>query len=176
MVLTSKTGLVFILDRRDGKPVYGVQEKPVPHSDVPGEQAIDTQPFPVKPAPLARMSFSNSEVATVTPEHQKFCEELLKYGGGLHNEGPFTRYGLKPAVVFPGTLGATNWHGGSYDPQLNLVFYNTIQLADVGQMVETPAGSAVPYRNLGPHGAYDRFWDPRSTGLVSSRPGDSLSR
>ena len=62
--------------------------------------------------------------------------------------------------MFPGTLGATNWHGGSYDPQLNLVFYNTIQLADVGQMVETPAGSAVPYRNLGPHGAYDRFWDP----------------
>lgn len=159
VVVTSKTGLVFILDRRDGKPVYGVQEKPIPHSDVPGEQAIDTQPFPVKPAPLARMTFSKADLATVTPEHQKFCEELLNYGGGMHNDGPFTRYGMKPSIVFPGTLGATNWHGGSYDPQLNLVFYNTIELADVGQMVESPAGSPLPYQRSGPHGPYDRFWD-----------------
>jgi glucose dehydrogenase len=160
VVVTSKTGLVFILDRRNGKPIYGVQERAVPHSDVPGEQAIDTQPFPIKPAPLAKMSFSKADLATVTPEHQKFCEDLLTYGGGMHNDGPFTRYGMKPSIVFPGTLGATNWHGGSYDPQLNYVFYNTIELADVGQMVASPAGSPLPYQRSGPqHGPYDRFWD-----------------
>ena len=160
VVVTSKTGLVFILDRRDGKPIYGVEEKPVPHSDVPGEQAIDHEPFPVKPAPLGRMSFSKTEIATVTPEQQKFCENLLAYGGGMHNDGPFTRYGMKPSIVFPGTLGVTNWHGGSYDPQLNYVFYNTIEVADVGQMVATEAGSDLAYKRSGPDGGgYDRFWD-----------------
>ncbi len=159
VVVTSKTGLVFILDRRNGKPVYGVDEKPIPHSDVPGEQAIDHQPFPVKPAPLSKMSFSKTDIATVTPEHQKFCEDLLNSNGGMHNDGPFTRYGMKPSIVFPGTLGATNWHGGSYDPQLNYIFYNTIELADVGNMIPAPAGSGLVYQRSGPKGPYDRFWD-----------------
>jgi glucose dehydrogenase len=159
VVLTSKTGLVFILDRRNGKPIYGVKDRPVPASDVPGEASINTEPFPVKPAPLARMSFTKDEIATVTPEHQKFCEDLLSYGGGMHNDGPFTRYGLKPSIVFPGTLGATDWHGGSYDPDLNYVFYNVIDLADVGQDVPSPPGSPVAYQRSGPHGPYDRFWE-----------------
>jgi glucose dehydrogenase len=159
VVVTSKTGLVFILDRRNGKPVYGVQERPTPNSDVPGEQAINAQPFPIKPAPLTRMSFSKSDIATVTPEHEKFCEDLLNSNGGMHNDGPFTRYGMKTSIVFPGTLGATNWHGGSYDPQLNYVFYNIIDLADVGQMAQNPPGPELAYRRSGPHGPYDRFWD-----------------
>lgn len=159
VVVTSKTGLVFILDRRNGKPIYGVKERAIPPSDVPGEQAINTQPFPVKPAPLAKMSFSMSDVATVTPEHQKFCEDLLNSSSGIHNDGPFTRYGMKPSIVFPGTLGATNWHGGSYDPKLNYIFYNIIELADIGQIMPTPPGSPLAYLRSGPHGPYDRFWD-----------------
>jgi quinoprotein glucose dehydrogenase len=158
VVVTNKTGLVFILDRRTGKPVYGVEEKPVPHSDVPGEWSIDHQPFPVKPAPLAIMSFKKEDLANITPEQQKACTDLLNYGGGLHNDGPFTRYGLKPAIVFPGTLGATNWHGGSYDPQLNYVYFNIINLADVGQDVPAPAGAPLAYQRSGPTGPYDRFW------------------
>lgn len=159
VVVTSKTGLVFILDRNTGKPVYGVEERPTPVSDAPGEQAINHQPFPVKPAPLARMSFTPADIATVTPEHEKFCENLLHTDGGMHNDGPFTRYGMKLSIVFPGTLGATNWHGGSYDPELNYVFYNTIELADVGQLVPSPPGSTLAYQRSGPHGPYDRFWD-----------------
>lgn len=132
---------------------------PVPTSDVPGDVTINHQPFPVKPAPLGPMSFTKADLATVTPEHQKFCEDLLNYGGGLHNDGPFTRYGTKPSLVVPGTLGATDWHGGSYDPQLNYVFYNIINLGDIGQMVPTPPGSPLAYERSGPHGPYDRFWD-----------------
>jgi glucose dehydrogenase len=153
VVVTSKTGLVFILNRKDGKPIYGVEEKSVPHSDVPGEEAIDKQPFPVKPAPLARMSFTKDDIATVSPEHQKFCENLLASNGGLHNDGPFTRYGMKPSIVFPGTLGATNWHGGSYDPKLNYIFYNTLELADIGQV--KPAPAPLNYARVG----FERFWD-----------------
>jgi glucose dehydrogenase len=153
VVVTSKTGLVFILDRRNGKPVYGVEERPIPQSDVPGEQAIDHQPFPVKPAPLGRNSFTKADIATVTPEHRKFCEDLFNANGGLHNDGPFTRYGMKPSLVFPGTLGTTNWHGGSYDPKLNYVFYNTIELADIGQM--KTGQPPLAYQR----GGYERFWD-----------------
>jgi glucose dehydrogenase len=161
VVVTSKTGLVFILDRRDGTPIYGVEERPVPASDVPGEAQINTEPWPLKPAPLSRMSFTKDEIATVTPEHQKFCEDLYNNtGGGMHNDGPFTRYGLKPSIVFPGTWGGSDWQGGSYDPQLNYVFYSVNDFADVGQMVPTPPGSPLPYERKGPlHGPYDRFWE-----------------
>ena len=158
VVATSKTGLVFILDRRTGKPVYGATERPVPASDVPGEAGVNTQPFPDKPAPLARMSFKDADISTVTPEHQQFCEKLLHTDGGLINNGPFTRYGLKSSVVFPSSLGATNWHGGSYDPKLNYVFYNIIYLGDVGKVVASPPGSPVPYHRTGPDGTYSRFW------------------
>ena len=159
VVVTNKTGLVFILDRRTGKPVYPVEERPIPHSDVPGEQAIDHQPIPTKPAPLGIMSFSKSDLATVTPEQQKFCEDLLNTDGGMHNDGPFTRYGTKLSIVFPGTLGATNWHGGSYDPETNYVYYNITNLGDIGQDAPAPAGSPLPYQRTGPHGPYDRFWN-----------------
>jgi len=160
LVLTSKTGLVFILDRRDGTPIYGVEERPIPASDVPGEDEFNTEPFPVKPAPLGRMSFNKDELATVTPEHEKFCQNLFSFGGGMHNDGPFTRYGMKPSIVFPGTLGTSNWHGGSYDPQLNYVFFNIQYLGDVGFMVPSAPGSDLPYHRTGPlGGAYDSFWD-----------------
>lgn len=160
VVLTSKTGLIFILDRRDGTPIYGVEERPVPSSDVPGEHAFKTEPWPLKPPPLARMSFQKSDLATVTPELEKYCQTLLNYNGGMHNDGPFTRYGMKPSLVFPGTLGATNWHGGSYDPQLNYVFYNIVNIGDIGQMVPNPPGSSLAYRRSGPNGSpYARFWD-----------------
>lgn len=152
VVVTSKTGLVFILDRRDGTPIYGVEERPVPASDVPGEDSWNTEPWPLKPAPLARMSFKMDELSNVTPEHHQACEDLLAKNPGSHNDGPFTRYGLKPSIVFPGTWGGSDWQGGTYDPQLNYVFYNVNDYADFGQMNPTPDGP-IPYQRKG----YARF-------------------
>jgi quinoprotein glucose dehydrogenase len=104
------------------------------------------------------MSFKRDEIATVTPEQQKFCENLFTKYPGMHNDGPFTRYGLKPSIVFPGTWGGSDWDGGSYDPQLNEVFYNVNDYADLGQMVPTAPGSDLPYERRGPiRGPYDRF-------------------
>jgi glucose dehydrogenase len=164
VVVTSKTGLVYILDRRDGAPIYGVEERPVPASDVPGEASYNVQPFPLKPAPLTRMTFAKSDISTVTPEHQKDCEALFTAAPGLHNDGPFTRYGLKPSIVFPGTWGGSDWQGGTYDPQLNYVFYNVNNYADIGQMVPTKPGSDIPYERRGPlKGAnYERFADDKN--------------
>jgi glucose dehydrogenase len=156
LAVTSKTGLVFILDRTTGKPLYDVEEKPVPGSEIPGEHPWPTEPVPVKPAPLARMSFRADEIAAVTPEHEKFCRELLSSDGGMAYGGPFNRYGLKSTINFPGTLGATNWHGGSFDPVLGYLFYNTLDLADVGKMVQRQQGETMTYARNG----FGRFWNP----------------
>jgi quinoprotein glucose dehydrogenase len=154
VVVTNKTGLVFILDRRDGTPVYGVEERPVPKSDVPGEDdAITTEPWPVKPAPLSRMSFTMDELSNVTPEHHQACLDFIAKNPGIHNDGPFTRYDLEPSIVFPGSWGGVDWQGGTYDPQLNYVFFNVNDYADFGKMEPTPPGSDIPYQRKG----YQRF-------------------
>ena len=153
----SKQGLVYILDRRDGKPIFGMENRPVPASDVPGEDnTFKTMPFPVKPAPVARNSFTSAEIAKVTPEQEKFCTDLLASDGGMHNDGPFTRYGTTASIVFPGTLGASNWHGASVDPALGLLFMNVIHLADTGKMTKSPEGARTIYARNG----FNRFWNP----------------
>jgi quinoprotein glucose dehydrogenase len=131
---TSKMGLLFILDRETGKPIFGVEERPVPTDDVlPGDYVSPTQPFPLKPSPLARTSISRDELAKLTPEHQKYCEEL--FDRGLHFGGPFTHYSAQPSVIFPSSIGGGNWNPSSYDPTLGFLFVNTQDLGSLNQMV-----------------------------------------
>ena len=147
VIQTGKTGLVFVLDRRDGKPLIPVEERPVPKGDVPGEWYSPTQPFPVKPPPLTRLSISRDELAKVTPEQQKFCEELWDAEGGAHNEGPFTPVGSTPTVVFPGPDGGGNWGSGSVDPKLGYFFLNSKNDGAISKMVKTVPGE--PKNGLG---------------------------
>src|SRR5262249_782397 len=77
VAVINKTGLLFLLDRVSGKPIYGVDERPVPKSEVPLERTSPTQPFPVKPAPLSRMTMSMEDIATVTPELEAACRKLV---------------------------------------------------------------------------------------------------
>ncbi len=131
LVQAGKTGLVFILDRRDGTPIYGVEERPVPKGDVPGEWYSPTQPFPVKPPPLARMTWNKDEIADFTPEHRAYCENLFK---NAKNDGPFAPIRMTDTVMFPGSDGGFNWGGGSYDPNLGYFFINS---HDQGQVART---------------------------------------
>jgi glucose dehydrogenase len=132
LIQSGKTGLIFILDRRDGKPIYGVEERPVPKGDVPGEWYSPTQPFPVKPPPLARMTWKKDEIARFTPEHQKYCEDLFK---NAQNDGPFAPIRLTETVQFPGSDGGFNWGGGSFDPKLGYYFINSHDQGAVTRMV-----------------------------------------
>lgn len=136
VIQTGKTGLVFILDRRNGKPIYPIEERPVPKGDVPGEWYSPTQPFPVKPAPLTRLGITREEIAKVTPEQQKFCEALWDAEGGAHNDGPFTPVGMKPTIVFPGADGGGNWGSGSADPKLGYFFLNTKADGAIARMIK----------------------------------------
>jgi quinoprotein glucose dehydrogenase len=129
VVAVSKVGLVFILDRVTGKPIYGVEERPVPQSEVPLERTSKTQPFPLKPPPLVRMVMTPEDVATVTPEIEAGCKKLME---GVQLGGPYLPIGYnRLAARFPGNHGGVNWFGTSFDPQLGYLFVNTNEL---GQM------------------------------------------
>lgn len=149
----TKMGLLFILDRLTGKPVFGVEERPIPKSRTPGEESWPTQPFPNKPPPLARMSITMEDITTRTPEAQRFCSEWFSK---LRHQGPYTPPGPEPFVMFPGTMGGGNWGGVSFDPNLGYIFVNTSSLGGTGHMVKAPPGSPMPWRN---EGGYQRFID-----------------
>jgi glucose dehydrogenase len=158
----TKQGYMFVFDRVTGKPIYDVKEVPVEDDNpVPGDTNWPTQPIPVKPPPLARTTFKPSEIATVTPEHQKYCEALLAREGGALTGGPFKHYGLKLSVIFPSWTGGTNWGGGSFDPRLGYVFVDTKSLANFNKLIPKSDGSG--YSRVGPDdppmNMGDYFWD-----------------
>ena len=139
---TGKSGWMFILNRETGAPIFGVEERPVARGDVPGEWYSPTQPFPLKPPALARMSFKKEDMVTAADtneEHAKNCQALWDRSGGFYNAGPFTPFlyhedGAPPksTIIFPGATGGTNWGGMAVDPQLGYVFAYTQDQAQIG--------------------------------------------
>ncbi|HYL38870.1 MAG TPA: pyrroloquinoline quinone-dependent dehydrogenase [Bryobacteraceae bacterium] len=159
----SKNGLLYVLDRMTGKPIWGVEERPVPKSDTPGEESWPTQPFPLKPPLLSRMSLTKEELSNISPESHAYCvEQFEKY----KTLGPFTPFSDKePRLTFPSSIGGANWAGVSFDPKLGYVFVNFSNLGQMGLMATTPPGSPMPYRNSL---AYSRFVD--KDGYPCNRP------
>jgi glucose dehydrogenase len=166
----SKQGSLFLFDRTNGKPIFGMEERPVAQSRVPGEQTSPTQPFPLKPPPLAPLSVSKSDIYNLTPEHAAFCKDLWEKNN-LYNLGPFTPFGDDPntmAIVSPGREGSANWSGVAFDPKLDYIFGTTdFNTAQIGRLVKTdkpgPNGSA--YEKIYPGGGtrYNtRYWDPQT--------------
>jgi quinoprotein glucose dehydrogenase len=146
---------VFVLNRLTGVPWFGVEERPVPASSIPEEQASQTQPFPMKPPPIARQSMTADELTNVTPESRAECSAILAQA---HVLGAFFQpWSLDYTLNFPGGNGGANWGGASYDAQANLVFVNTMDVGVIVKLEKAPAGSKLPYRFRGaPHTV---FWD-----------------
>jgi len=140
-----KSGFMFILNRETGAPVYGVQELPAPKADVPDEWYPPTQPIPVKPGPLARVSMSDKDLVTAedtTPEHAQACKELWD-SKKFQNKGPYTPWNYKPAggpatIIFPGFTGGTNWGGTATDPKLGYIFVNSKDEPSTGWIQPNP--------------------------------------
>jgi glucose dehydrogenase len=161
-----KAGYMFILDRTNGKPVFGVEERPVPKGDVPGEWYSPTQPFPLKPPPLARVSFKPEDIVTAedtTPEHAKACREVYEKNGGFYNAGPFTGWlfhedGAPPksSIQFPGGTGGVNWGGTAADPKTGFVYLNTHDGALTGWIEKKKAGGNYGRGTEGSTQPYDR--------------------
>jgi len=157
VVQVTKTGFVFVFDRVSGKPLFDIEERPVPPSEVPGEQAHPTQPFPVKPPPFARQSFRREELTDVTEQSRAFCSKLLD---GAEIGSLYTPIGLTPTILFPGTNGGANWGGASFDPETYTLYVNSMDVGMVYRLVERPEGSELPYRARGAATPNSRFWDP----------------
>ena len=160
MALTTKSGYLYVLNRETGQPVFGVVERPVPNSDVPGERSFPTQPIPVKPAALARVIYSPQDLvsaAETTPEHAAACRELVEKSGGVFNAGPFTPWKYREAasstsvsLVFPGGLGGPNWGGTASDPRSGYVFVATQDVGALGFVRRARDGAAVAYEKATP--------------------------
>jgi len=121
----NKTGLLYVLDRDTGKPVFPVEERRVPQSDVPGELASPTQPFPLAPPPLAAQKISAGDAWGPTQQDRDTCRAWIKT---LRNEGIFTPPSLQGTLVMPGNLGGMTWSGYAFDPQHSLLIVNTNNL------------------------------------------------
>lgn len=158
--LATKSGYLYILNRETGEPIFGVEERPVPASDAPGELAFPTQPFPVKPPPLARVEFKPADVVTAadtTPEHARACAELIEKIGGVSNAGPFTpwRYRAEGSVtpstlVFPGVFGGANRGGLAFDRNSGYILVVTRDVGALGSIEKAKDGSPVPYVRTSP--------------------------
>jgi quinoprotein glucose dehydrogenase len=149
----TKLGFVYVLDRLTGKPLFPVEERPVPQSVIPGEQTSPTQPFPVKPPTFARQTMSLDELTDVTPESRAECQKMIE---GAVTGPMFRPIGPKYTIMFPGTNGGANWGGGSYDPSSGVLFVNSMDVGALWRMIERPEGSEIPYRTQSRGG---RFWD-----------------
>lgn len=158
--VTTKSGYLYILDRETGEPLFGVEERLVPDSEVPGELAFPTQPFPVRPAPLARVSYEPGDLVTAedtSVEHAVACAELVESAGEIYNAGPFTPWvyrsagaSLRTTLLFPGLVGGPNWGGVAFDPNSGYLFTFSQDLGALGWMEEAGENSLLPYERRGP--------------------------
>jgi len=109
-----------VFERLTGKPLWPIEERPVPQSDVPGEHSSPTQPFPTKLPPFARQSFTEKDINPFIPEAEK--EALREAFKGFRNEGLFTPPSIRGSIEMPGHNGGTNWARSAVDPEKGMMF------------------------------------------------------
>ena len=131
VAVTTKIGHVFVLDRITGKPLHTVEERTVPKSDVPGEDASASQPIPAWSA-LAPQRLTPAEVWGSTAEAREWCRQKIE---SLRNDGLFTPPSLRGSLSFPGNIGGVDWGGAAWDPVRNLLIANTNRVAAIVKLI-----------------------------------------
>ncbi len=151
----TKTGYLFLFDRETGKPLFDIEEKPVPASDIPGEEASPTQPIPVKPPPFSAQFLDETNITDIgEPNRASVLDQLKKIRGGPAFNPP-SRQGT---VVVPGFHGGANWSGASFDPTTGLLYVNSNNVANVVSLVDAKPGGKPRHGNFDTTG-YKRFLD-----------------
>ncbi|MCB1122403.1 MAG: PQQ-binding-like beta-propeller repeat protein [Verrucomicrobiae bacterium] len=142
----SKMGHIFILDRETGEPIWGVEERPVPKSEIPGEYTAPTQPYPLKPAALTDQNFTLDDVTDLNPEATAFVREQLKD----YKLAPmFTPPGFEKMVMSPQFNGGNEWPGAAFDPEGNVLYINSSNEAEWISMREAKLEKEISYPELG---------------------------
>lgn len=134
VVQGNKTGFLYVLNRETGKPLFPVEERPVPASDVPGEMASPTQPFPLAPPPLVPQTFPSNASWANEAEREAVRRELAS----LRNHGIFTPPSLQGTLVIPGNVGGMNWSGSAFDPGRGLLLVNVNNLPAKIRLIPRP--------------------------------------
>jgi quinoprotein glucose dehydrogenase len=143
----SKTGFLYVFDRDTGEPVWPIEERPVPRSDVPGERSSPTQPFPTKPTPFGAQGATEDDLIDFTPELRARALELVR----PFKLGPlFTppsmpepgTNGTQGTLTRPGIWGSGNWHTGAFDPETGYYYAASHQLPDIYAVEKTTSEDA----------------------------------
>lgn len=142
----TKMGHLFVLNRDTGEPLFPVEERPVPKSDIPGEHSWPTQPFPVAPPPYAQQRFTADEATDLTPSARAAVVAQLKT---MRTGDVYLPPGLKPSVVLPQFNGGGEWGGASFDPQTRTLYVNSSSEAEWISMTAAKPRGDVGLNDLG---------------------------
>jgi len=124
----SKVGFLYVLNRETGEPLFPIEERPVPVSDIPGEKTWPTQPFPLKPKPYCRQLMTVSDLSDFSVASR---DSLVKMFNGLRYEGLFTPPSLQGTLNLPGTIGGSEWGGAAYDPSTNIIYLKSNESPEI---------------------------------------------
>jgi quinoprotein glucose dehydrogenase len=161
LVQATKMGLLFVLNRETGEPLFPVEERPVPHIAVPGERLSPTQPFPTRPPGLARASLAASDAFGFTPWDRGACRRRFEQ---LRFEGIYTPPTTQGTLMLPGNAGGSNWGGVAVDEARQRLVANTQNLAWAVQLV--PRVSVDAERARGDRSEYSEYAPMRGTPYV----------
>jgi quinoprotein glucose dehydrogenase len=128
----TKTGMLFVLHRETGAPLFPIEERKVPASAIPGEQASPTQPFTTVTPPLSPHTFSADQIFAINPEFQAACRQMM---AGLRNEGIFTPPSLEGTLVMPSNIGGAHWGGVAADNQSGILVVPVNRVAAMVQLI-----------------------------------------
>lgn len=139
VVQLTKMGLVFVLDRETGEPLFPTLEMPVPKSQIPGEETWPTQPIPVKPDPLSRQGITEADLTNISPEANQYARRKFEQYMSASLYTPPSEQGT---LTSPSLLGGVEWQGGSYDPYSNILYVNANNVTSISKLrkVYEPVG------------------------------------
>lgn len=143
---STKVGHLFVLDRLTGKPLFPVEERSVPQSDIPGEKSWPTQPFPTKPSAFARQRFTEEDVTDLSLKSREFVLEQLRK---MKTGAVFIPPGLQPSVAIPQFNGGGEWGGAAFDPETRLLYLNASNEAEWISMVPSKPREDMTVTELG---------------------------
>ncbi len=129
----TKSGFVFMLDRKTGEPLFPVEERPVPVSDLVNELTWPSQPFPTIPPPFVPQIFTRDEITNVSPESHKYVADILD---SVRTGELFMPPSTQGTIIFPGFDGGGEWGGAAIDPQKAILFVNANVMPWILKMVE----------------------------------------
>ena len=148
VALITKQTFTFVFDRRTGEPVWPIEERPVPQTDVPGERTAATQPFPTKPPPYDRQGVDPADLIDFTPELRAEAEEILAqlhYGPLYEPPTVPVEGGTQGTLMVPGSLGGANWPGGALDPESGYLYVQSATAPSVISLINVPEVSDMDY-------------------------------